>query len=148
METTLDENMWANLHLDVLRQEYLWQNSRHIWGTQASSGGGSLGWDLEMAQLRTFRWTVPDSKGLWNKMSSWRKLTHFSICWMSYAGVDIPQSTCVIISWDWLIYVLFETQFFFRAALTANDVTGERLASLDHVQMANSNLGNIFYWFL
>lgn len=74
------------------------EQSRHTWGTQVSSRGGSSVWDLELAQIRTFRCAVLLSKGLGNKMISWQELTHISICWIYCARMDIPQSLCVLIS--------------------------------------------------
>lgn len=41
--------------------------NRRTWGPQVSSGGGSSGWDLEMAQLRTFRCAASHSQVLGNK---------------------------------------------------------------------------------
>lgn len=93
---------WQELIHDSFPCEEL---NRCTCGPQVSSGGGSSGWDLEMALLKTFRCVVSHSEGLGNKLSSWQKLTHPSICWISYARVDIPRSSCVLISWDCLILI-------------------------------------------
>lgn len=89
--------------------------------------GGSWRWNLETAQLRTFRCAGP----------TWKVLGMEPLCaeiltleWISSKSVCTHSCS---FSWEWLTYVLFETQFFLNPVLIANNIRGKRLGKTIHL---------------